>query len=83
MNFRDIRDMELTQSLFWAVAVCLTAAMLGVSVFLAFLGGDILETVAMWRDARKKHQQSTLNMVRRGGTDLIRFGTTRGERLTP
>jgi Mg2+ and Co2+ transporter CorA len=54
MNTRDIRDMTSTQSLFWLVAICVTAGVLGASIFLAFQGGNILEQLHLWLDARKE-----------------------------
>jgi Mg2+ and Co2+ transporter CorA len=54
MNTRDIRDMNATQSLFWLVAICVTAGVLGASIFLAFQGGDILEKLHLWLDARRE-----------------------------
>jgi Mg2+ and Co2+ transporter CorA len=54
MNTRDIRDMRSTQSLFWLVAICVTAGVLGASVFLAFQGGNILEQLHLWLDARRE-----------------------------
>lgn len=54
MNTSDIRDMNATQSLFWLVAICVTAGVLGVSIFLAFQGGNILEHVHLWLDARRE-----------------------------
>lgn len=54
MNTSDIRDMTATQSLFWLVAICITVGVLGVSIFLAFQGGNILEHVHLWLDARRE-----------------------------
>ncbi|KAM0722629.1 hypothetical protein Q7P37_002070 [Cladosporium fusiforme] len=54
MNTSDIRDMTATQSLFWLVAICVTVGVLGVSIFLAFQGGNILEHVHLWLDARRE-----------------------------
>ncbi len=58
MNFRDIRGMQQTQWLFWAVAICVTSAVVAASVFLAFSGGRILESVVMWRDRRRERALS-------------------------
>lgn len=54
MNTSDIRDMTATQSLFWLVAICVTAGVLGASIFLAFQGGEILERLHLWLDARRE-----------------------------
>lgn len=56
MNTQDIRDMAATQSLFWLVAICVTAGVLGASIFLAFQGGTILEKLQLWLDARKERR---------------------------
>ncbi|KAK5707533.1 hypothetical protein LTR97_000070 [Elasticomyces elasticus] len=56
MNFVDIRNMDRTQGLFWLVAVCVTFGVVAASLFLAFSGGDILEKLIMWRDARRERQ---------------------------
>lgn len=54
MNFRDIRDTDQTQWLFWPVALCVTAGVAGGSVFLAFSGRQWWERFVMWRDRRKE-----------------------------
>jgi Mg2+ and Co2+ transporter CorA len=54
MNTRDIRDMTATQSLFWLVAICVTVGVLGASIFLAFQGGEILERLHLWLDAKRE-----------------------------
>jgi len=54
MNVSDIRDMEATQSLFWLVAMCVTAGVFVASIFLAFQGGKILDRALLWVDARKE-----------------------------
>lgn len=59
MNFRDIRDMRQTQWLFWAVALCVTAGVVGGSLFLAFSGGKILEKLLMWKDKRRELRLSS------------------------
>lgn len=64
MNVRDIRDMSQTQSLFWAVAVCVTVGVVAASVLLAFSGGDIIDKMLMWRDARREKQLSTTTVLR-------------------
>ena len=50
MNFSDIRGMAQTQWLFWAVALCVTAGVVGASLFLAFSGGKMYEKVLLWKD---------------------------------
>ncbi|GAB7358618.1 hypothetical protein MBLNU230_g3848t1 [Neophaeotheca triangularis] len=65
MNFSDIRDMAQTQSLFWAVAVSVTAVVVGGSMFLAFYGGDLVEKVVIWRDSRRERRgKSPLTLKR-------------------
>lgn len=59
MNFKDIRDMKQTQWLFWAVALCVTAGVVGGSLFLAFSGGKILEELIMWNDKRRESRLSS------------------------
>lgn len=54
MNFSDIRDLAATQSLFWAIAVAVTAGVLILAIFLAFQGGDLLERFRIWRDIRRE-----------------------------
>ncbi|TKA74448.1 hypothetical protein B0A55_05071 [Friedmanniomyces simplex] len=67
MNVTDIRNTTRNQSLFWAVAVCVTFGVVASSVFLAFSGGDILEKLMMWRDARRERQVSTTTVLRQTG----------------
>ena len=72
MNFVDIRNMAQSQSLFWAVALCVTAGVVGASLFLAFSGGDILERLIVWRDARREKQLSATTVLKqtvRGGAE--------------
>ncbi|KAK5129504.1 hypothetical protein LTR08_003195 [Meristemomyces frigidus] len=64
MNVTDIRTTSHSQSLFWAVALCVTAGVVGASVFLAFSGGDIVEKVIVWRDARREKQLSSTTVLR-------------------
>lgn len=68
MNVADIRGMAQNQWLFWAVALCVTAAVVASSLFLAFSGGDILEKISMWRDARRERQVSTTTVLRQSLT---------------
>ncbi|KAF7188051.1 hypothetical protein HII31_10623 [Pseudocercospora fuligena] len=64
MNFSDIRNMEKTQWLFWAVAICVTAGVVSASIFLAFSGAPMLEKIHMWRDTRRETQASTTTGLR-------------------
>ncbi|KAK4556613.1 hypothetical protein LTR86_006184 [Recurvomyces mirabilis] len=64
MNFADIRNTTRKQSLFWIVALCVTAGVVGASIFLAFSGGDILEQLAIWRDARKERLMTKKTIMR-------------------
>ncbi|KAK5767473.1 hypothetical protein LTS12_002314 [Elasticomyces elasticus] len=68
MNFVDIRNMDRTQGLFWLVAVCVTFGVVAASLFLAFSGGDILEKLIMWRDARRERQVSTTTVLRQNSS---------------
>lgn len=65
MNTSDIRDMTATQSLFWIVGICVTVGVLGVSIFLAFQGGNILEALHLWLDARKERATNAAAISRR------------------
>lgn len=56
MNFRDIREMAQTQWLFWAVALCVTTAVVAASVFIAFSGGSMLEKFVLWRDIQRERR---------------------------
>lgn len=74
MNFSDIRDMEKTQWLFWAVALCTTAAVVTASMILAFFGGSLLERFHLWTDTKKTVpprdlQISTTTVVRHGSDE--------------
>ena len=64
MNFSDIRNMEKTQWLFWAVAICVTVGVVASSVFLAFSGGAIMEKVHTWKDTRREKHLSTTTALR-------------------
>lgn len=74
MNFRDIRDMETTQWLFWAVAIAVTVSVVASSVFLAFSGGLLLEKLHMWRDARRDTRMFTTSSLRQRTDTQIRSG---------
>lgn len=54
MNVRDIRNLEQSQWLFWAVASATTIAVVGFALFFAFYGGTMYETFVSWRDEREK-----------------------------
>lgn len=64
MNFSDIRNMETTQWLFWAVAIAVTVGVVASSVFLAFSGGPLLEKLHMWRDTRRDTRMFTTSSLR-------------------
>ncbi|KAK5107724.1 hypothetical protein LTR62_000746 [Meristemomyces frigidus] len=68
MNVYDIRTLAATQSLFWMVAICVTVGVLGLSVFLAFSGGDIVERVGLWRDRRRERGISRQTLRRQMGS---------------
>jgi Mg2+ and Co2+ transporter CorA len=52
MNVSDIRNMEQTQWIFWAIAICVTFAVVGSSIAVAFYGADIYEKLLGWRMRR-------------------------------
>lgn len=88
MNTSDIRNLSQTQSLFWLVAVLVTAGVVASSVFLAFSGGDILEKVGMWRDARRERQLSRHTVRRQneaieGGNSFQVYGVQAENRFSP
>lgn len=83
MNVYDIRNMVQTQWVFWAVACSITTAVVASSIFLAFSGGDIMEKVMLWRDARKErraneHPLAVSNTKRAEHTFKV-YGTGRSE----
>ncbi|KAF2196631.1 hypothetical protein GQ43DRAFT_248307 [Delitschia confertaspora ATCC 74209] len=57
MNFKDIRDMDQTQSLFWIVAAALTTGTVGLATLLAFYGTTILDKFTSWRDQRYRRNR--------------------------
>jgi hypothetical protein len=67
MNVSDIREMPQTQWLFWAVALCVTAAVVGGSLFLAFEGGTMAERWALWRDIRRERRLTRRTASRQQG----------------
>lgn len=54
MNVSDIRNMQTTQWVFWAVALALTVCVVGFAMFMAFYGGHIYEYLVNWRDERER-----------------------------
>jgi hypothetical protein len=54
VNFADIRDMESTQRLFWAVSGSLTVGVVGFAIFLAFYGSVIMEWFVTWKEHRSR-----------------------------
>jgi hypothetical protein len=80
MNFVDIRNMEKTQWLFWAVALCVTVSVVAASLFLAFSGGPILEKFHLWKDLKREGRRdppSRLLPRHAGNTGFRVFGTDR------
>ncbi|KAF2170197.1 hypothetical protein M409DRAFT_19800 [Zasmidium cellare ATCC 36951] len=74
MNFSDIRDMDRTQWLFWAVAICVTVGVVTSSIVLAFSGGAIVEKMHMWRDSRREKTLSTTTVLRQIGANVGEHG---------
>ena len=74
MNFSDIRNMETTQWLFWAVAIAVTVGVVASSVFLAFSGGPLLEKFHMWRDTRRDTRMFTTSSLRQRANTQSRPG---------
>ena len=64
MNFSDIRDMKRTQWVFWAVALCVTAGVVGASLFLAFSGSKMYEKLLTWKDRYYEQRQSLVRASR-------------------
>ena len=54
MNVSDIRNLDQNQSLFWLVAVCVTAGVLGLSIFFAFSGSMITDRILQWKENRQR-----------------------------
>lgn len=65
MNFADIRNMDQTQGLFWAVGGSLTVGTVAFSLFLAFYGGAIMEWLVTWREHRSRKLKKRMAMKRR------------------
>lgn len=77
-----------TQWLFWAVALCVTAAVLALSLFVAFSGHQMLEHFLTWRDKRKEinltkttARKSAMIVPREANFRVI--GVERGEAFNP
>jgi hypothetical protein len=88
MNFSDIRNTVQTQWLFWAVALCVTAAVVALSLFVAFSGHQLVEHYLTWRDKRKENNltKETARKNARaatGGSDFKVIGVERGEAFNP
>ena len=81
MNTRDIRDLNATQSLFWLVAICVTAGVLGASIFLAFQGGDILEKLHLWLDARRERTANANTTLQKPPANLRMNSVELGKRF--
>ncbi|KAF2706199.1 hypothetical protein K504DRAFT_459513 [Pleomassaria siparia CBS 279.74] len=76
VNFSDIRDMESTQRLFWAVSGSLTVGTVGFAILLAFYGGAISDWFTTWREnrgRRAKNADSVLRPVQRRQTGFKNF----------
>lgn len=88
MNFSDIRDMAQTQWLFWAVALCVTAGVVALSLFVAFSGRVLVEKFMIWRDKRKEMRLTSETAKRHatikpGETGFKIIGVERGEAFNP
>lgn len=80
MNTIDIRDMTSTQSLFWAVAICVTTFVVGSAIFLAFKGGKLLDKLHLWLDDRRDRSVKTTSALRQNpasGEGFKVYGTDR------
>lgn len=88
MNFSDIRDMAQTQWLFWAVALCVTAGVVALSLFVAFSGRVLVEKFLIWKD-QQKERRLTKETARRhamadpGEQGFKVIGVERGEGFNP
>lgn len=54
MNTSDIRDMERTQSFFWAISIPVTAAIVTSAVLLAYRGDKLYDAVQYAFDTTKE-----------------------------
>jgi hypothetical protein len=60
MNTVDIRDMSSGQSLFWAVAIPLTAVTMGSAMLIGYNGDDLRDAItSMYLSATGKHDSTT------------------------
>jgi hypothetical protein len=73
MNTVDIREMTSTQGIFWIVSSCLTVAVVGFAIFLAFYGGAILEAFFTWRANRAKPKRNKIKKVNIGAPQHVPF----------
>jgi len=53
MNVSDIRNLDRNQGLFWIVACTVTAGVVGLSIFLAFYGGAIMERFLTYKESQR------------------------------
>ena len=60
MNFKDIREMERTQSLFWIISGSLTIGTVGFAIFLAFFGAGIVDYLVTWKENRLRRSSSNM-----------------------
>lgn len=61
MNFKDIRNIDSTQRLFWTVSGSLTVGTVGFAIFLAFYGGSIVN----WFVGLRQHRNRRAKVVGR------------------
>jgi hypothetical protein len=60
MNTSDIRDMESRQSLFWSIAIPLTAVTMGSILFISYNGDELRDTIgATYRTLTGKQDRAT------------------------
>ena len=60
MNTSDIRDMESRQSLFWSIAIPLTAVTMGSILFISYNGDELRDSIsASYRTLTGKQDRST------------------------
>lgn len=86
MNFVGIRNTDQTQWLFWPVALCVTAGVVGASIFMAFSGSSILEKLLMWRDTRREQTLSTTTVLKQaasGEPGFVVHGVAKEQRFSP
>jgi hypothetical protein len=82
MNTSDIRNMDGTQKLFWTVSASVTIAVVGIAVFIAFYGSQIVETVSLltnqfaYSRAKKGSAKALLPRRPSGFTNFEVIGTS-------